>query len=252
MSIAAFLGLIIGVSAVVVGSIAKGGGIAHLAQLAAAVIVFGGTFGATLLSFSARDVIAAVKSLDMVFGKRRYSPLEIAEDIIDILIKARKGGLLILEPTIKNIEEPFLRRGLTHVIDGMPPAMIREVLYKEIDTYEENMKSAAKVFDAAGGYAPALGLIGAILGLILVMRDIAYPEKIGAGIALAFVATIYGIGSAYLLFFPMGKKIMSRLKEEIFVRELIVEGVLGVEKGMNPHFLKARLNAFLAEKGKLR
>ncbi len=140
-----------------------------------------------------------------------------------------------------------LPRGINLVIDGIPPAMIRSILSQEIDTYEDTFRKAAKVFESAGGYAPTIGILGAVLGLIQVMRNVTEPSKIGGGIAVAFVATIYGVGSANLIFLPLGKKIMNRLKEEIFIKELIVEGVLGVESGVNPYFLKARLNSFLAE-----
>jgi chemotaxis protein MotA len=251
MDIAAFLGLILGVGAIIAGNIIEGGTTSHLVQAAAALIVFGGTFGATLLSFSMRDIFNAFKSLSMVFGGKSSAPSEIIEEILGILVKARKMGLIALEPEIKNMENPFLKKGLNLVVDGMPPSMIKDILYQEISTYEENMKNAAKVFESAGGYAPTIGILGAVLGLIQVMRNVTEPAKIGGGIAVAFVATIYGVGSANLIFLPMSKKIMNRLKQEVFIRELIIEGVLGVESGVNPYFLKTRLNAFLAEHEKI-
>ncbi|HEX8948994.1 MAG TPA: flagellar motor protein [Dissulfurispiraceae bacterium] len=247
MDIAAFIGIILGIGAIVGGNMIEGGSPSHLLQIAAALIVFGGTFGATLLSFSMRDILNAVKALGMVFGGRSATPNEVIEDIMGILVKARKMGLIALESQIKNIENDFLRKGLNLVVDGMAPAMIKEILYQEADTYEETMKKAAKVFESAGGFAPTIGILGAVLGLIQVMRNVTEPSKLGGGIAVAFVATIYGVGSANLIFIPIGKKIMNRLKEEIFMKELIIEGVLGVESGVNPYFLKARLNAFLAE-----
>ncbi|MFO0752751.1 MAG: flagellar motor protein [Thermodesulfovibrionales bacterium] len=252
MDIAAFFGLLIGVSAIIGGNIIEGGSTAHLVQLAAALIVFGGTFGATLLSFSSRDIINALKALGLVFRGRSLAPAEVIEEILGILVKARKMGLIALEDQVNRIGNPFLRKGLSLLIDGMTPQMIEDVLYQEIATYEEEMKKAARVFESAGGYAPTIGILGAVLGLIQVMRNVSDPSKIGGGIAVAFVATIYGVGSANLLFLPLGKKIMNRLKEEIFIRELIIEGIVGVESGVNPYFLKARLNAFLTEheKGK--
>ncbi|MEW5743985.1 MAG: flagellar motor protein [Nitrospirota bacterium] len=250
MDIAAVIGLLLGISAVVGGNIIEGGTTAHLVQGAAALIVLGGTFGATLLSFSTHDIINAFKALGFVFGRKSCEPTEVIEDILGLLVKARKMGLIAMESQVKNIENEFLRKGLNLVIDGMTPAMIKEILYQEITTYEETLKKASKVYESAGGYAPTIGILGAVLGLIQVMRNVADPSKIGGGIAVAFVATIYGVGSANLIFLPIGKKIMNRLKEEIFIRELIVEGVLGVESGVNPYFLKARLNAFLAEHDK--
>ena len=247
MDIAAFIGIILGIGAIVGGNMIEGGNTAHLLQIAAALIVFGGTFGATLLSFSMRDILNAVKALGLVFGGRSATPNEVIEDIMGILVKARKMGLIALESQIKSIENDFLRKGLNLVVDGMAPAMIKEILYQEVDTYEETMKKAAKVFESAGGFAPTIGILGAVLGLIQVMRNVTEPSKLGGGIAVAFVATIYGVGSANLIFIPIGKKIMNRLREEMFMKELIIEGVLGVESGVNPYFLKARLNAFLAE-----
>lgn len=247
MDIAAFLGLFLGIIAIVGGNILEGGKTAHLVQVAAALIVFGGTFGATLLSFSMRDVFNAFKSLRLVFGGRPSAPSEIIEEILGILVKARKMGLIALESEIKNISNPFLRNGLSLVVDGMTPAMIKDVLYQEISTYEENMKNAADVLGAAGGYAPTIGILGAVLGLIQVMRNVTDPTKIGGGIAVAFVATIYGVGSANLIFLPMARKIMNRVKEEAFIRELVIEGIVGIESGVNPYFLKTRLNAFVSE-----
>jgi len=250
MDIAAFLGILLGVSAVVGGNLVEGGNAAHLVQVAAAIIVFGGTLGATLLSFSVRDIFNAVKALGMVFGARSSASEEVIEDILGLLVKARKMGLLSLEPEIKSIENDFLRKGLNLVVDGIPPATIKDILFQEIYTYENTCKRAAKVFESAGGYAPTIGILGAVLGLIQVMRNVSEPSKIGDGIAVAFVATIYGVGSANLILLPLGKKIMNRLKDEIFIKELILEGVLGVEAGVNPYFLKARLNSFLAEHDK--
>jgi len=247
VNIAAFLGLIIGVGAIVVGNFVKGGTTAHLVHLAAALIVFGGTFGATLMGFSMRNMFDAVKALGFVFGGRSNEPSAIIEDILRILAKARRMGLIALEPDIKNIENHFLRKGLTLVVDGMPPSMIKDVLYQEIYTYEDKMKTSAKVFESASGYAPTIGLIGAVLGLIQVMMHIADPAKVGSGIAVAFVATIYGLGFANLILLPIAKKIINRLKEEVFLKELIIEGILGIESGINPYFLKARLNSFLTE-----
>ncbi len=250
MDIATFLGLILGLGAIFVGNIIEGGTTAHLVQAAAALIVFGGTFGATLLSFSMRDVFNAFKALGLVFGGRQQYPSEVIEEILGILVKARKMGLIALESEVKNISNPFLRNGLGFVIDGMTPAMIKDVLYQEISTYEEKMKNAADVLGAAGGYAPTIGILGAVLGLIQVMRNVGDPTKIGGGIAVAFVATIYGVGSANLIFLPMARKIMNRVKEEAFIRELIIEGIIGIESGVNPYFLKTRLNAFISEHDK--
>lgn len=251
MDFASIIGVLLGVATLVGGNIIEGGTMAHLLQPAAAIIVFGGTLGATLLSFSGQDIGNALKSLAVVFGGKPSSSDEVIAEIVGSLQRARKNGLLVLESHLKTIHHGFLRKGLGLVVDGMAPEMIKELLSQEIATYEETMRKASKVFDAAGGYAPTIGILGAVMGLIQVMRNVAEPAKVGGGIAVAFVATIYGVGSANLMFIPIGKKIMYRLREEILIRELIVEGVLGVQSGVNPYFLKQRLNSFLTAHEKM-
>jgi chemotaxis protein MotA len=245
---AAIFGLFLGVGAIVGGNLIEGGNTAHLVQGAAAAIVFGGTFGATLLSSSFADIKRALKCLPLVIRPADHDPDKIIEEVLALLVKARKLGLIALQPEILNIKNPFLRKGLNLVIDGMNPAMIREILSQEIATYEDSMKQASRVYESAGGFAPTIGILGAVLGLINVMKNVSDPAKIGSGVAVAFVATIYGVGSANLIFLPLAKKITNRMHEEIFMRELIIEGVLGVESGVNPYFLRTRLNSFLADR----
>jgi len=247
LDIATFLGLVVGVGAILTGNFLEGGTTGHLVQFAAAVIVFGGTFGATLLGSSMQDMKNAFRAFFMIFKTRPDSAAEVIEEVLRILSMARKIGLVALEPEVKKISHPFLRKGLFLVIDGMTPAMIKDVLTQEINTYEETYKKAAKVFESAGGYAPTIGILSAVLGLIQVMRDVTDPSKIGSGIAVAFVATIYGVGSSNLILIPTAKKIMNRVREDVFIMELILEGIMGIESGVNPYFMRARLNAFLAE-----
>jgi len=252
MDLIALIGLIIGIGAIVTGNIAEGGTTAHLVQVAAAIIVFGGTFGATILSFPFKDIITAILSLKFIFFNRKVNFNDTIETILDLLVIARKKGLLALQQEFDRIDDPFLKRGLTYVIDGLSPSIIKDSLYQEIYTYEDIIRRAAKVYDAAGGYAPTIGIIGAILGLIHVLKNVADPSKIGAGIATAFVATIYGVGSANLIFIPMAKRIINKLENEILLMELMVEGILGIESGMNPYFLRAKLEAYITDKQKER
>lgn len=248
LDLAAVIGIFLGIGAIVGGNLIEGGTTSHLVQYAAALIVFGGTFGATLLSFSLRDIRHALACLALVFQTKQHNPDQIIEQVLELLVKARKMGLIALQPEIMKIENPFMRKGLNLVIDGMNPAMIRDILYQEITTYEDSLKQASRVYESAGGYAPTIGILGAVLGLIAVMKNVTDPSRIGSGIAVAFVATIYGVGSANLIFIPIAKKIINRMHEEVFIRELIVEGVLGIESGVNPYFLRTRLNAFLANR----
>jgi chemotaxis protein MotA len=244
----AFLGLILGIGAIIAGNLIEGGNTAHLVQGAAAAIVFGGTCGATLLSSSLSDVKRAIQCLPVIFKRSTHKPEAIIEDILSLLVKARKLGLIALQPEILKIENSFLQKGLNLVVDGMNPVMIRDILLQEIATYEDAMRQASRVYESAGGFAPTIGILGAVLGLINVMKNVTDPSKIGSGVAVAFVATIYGVGSANLLFIPLAKKIINRMEEEIFMRELIIEGILGIESGINPYFLRTRLNAFIADR----
>jgi len=248
VDIVSLIGLIVGFTAIAIGNYIEGGNIWHLVQLAAAFIVLGGTFGATLLSCSVSEIIGAIRALKKVFLKTPYDTNYIIEDILRVLAKARKIGIIALEGEIKDIEHPFLRKGLTLIIDGMQPSMVKEILYREIDTYEEQQRNIARVYETAGGYAPTIGILGAVLGLIQVMQNVTDPSKIGGGIAVAFVATIYGVGSANLLFLPLAKKIISKTKEELVIMEMIIEGIIGIESGINPYFLKNRLLAYVTQK----
>ncbi|WP_353684489.1 flagellar motor protein [Thermodesulfovibrio sp. 3907-1M] len=252
MDLVALLGLIIGIGAIIAGNIAEGGTTAHLVQAAAAIIVFGGTLGATILSFPLKDIITAFVSLKFIFFSRNVNFEETIETILDLLVIARKRGLLALQEEVDRIDDSFLKRGITYVIDGLSPSIIKESLQQEIYAYEEIIRRAARVYDSAGGFAPTIGIIGAILGLIHVLKNVTDPSKIGIGIATAFVATIYGVGSANLIFIPIAKRIVNKLEDEILLMELMVEGILGIEAGMNPYFLRAKLESFVRERQKER
>lgn len=252
MDLIAILGILIGLGAIIAGNVAEGGTTAHLIQLTAAIIVFGGTIGAVFLSFQLKDLVYAVKSLKFVFVKRKLDLYQIVETILDLLVIARRKGILALQQEIERIQDPMLRRGITYIVDGISPTIIKESLYQEVYAYEDILRKAAKVYESAGGYAPTIGIIGAILGLIHVLKNVAEPSKIGFGIATAFVATIYGVGSANLIFIPIAKRIINKMEEEILLMEIIIEGVLGIESGINPYFLRTKLESFIREKQKER
>jgi chemotaxis protein MotA len=252
MDFIALLGLIIGICAVVIGNIVEGGTTGHLVQLAAAIIVFGGTIGAVLLSFPLKDLKIAFKSFKLIFINRKISYHETIDIILELLILARRRGLLAIQNELDRIKDPFLRRGLTYIVDGFNSNLIKDALEREILAYEEMLKKASRVFESAGGYAPTIGIIGAILGLIHVLKNVADPTKIGVGIATAFVATIYGVGSANLLFIPISKRLINKMEEEIILMELMIEGILAIEAGMNPYYLRAKLEAFINERQKER
>lgn len=243
-------GLLLGIAAVLAGSIIEGGRVGSLVQASAALIVFGGTFGATFLSFSFRDIVRAGQALREVFLDRKALPEAqyVIRDITEISTRSRKNGVLSIEREVQGIQYGFFRRGLRLVIDGVDPKLLRRTLEQETASLEEEKGRAAKVFESAGGFAPTIGIIGAVLGLIHVMENLSNPSELGSGIAVAFVATVYGVGSANLVFIPIAKKIMNGLRDEIYIREIIIEGVLGIQSGKNPFYLREYLNSFIMKR----
>ncbi|RJQ13669.1 MAG: flagellar motor protein [Nitrospiraceae bacterium] len=251
MNRASVLGILIGVSAILGGNFIEGGRIGSIVQGSAAVIVFGGTLGATFLSFSLRDIRLAARSLRDIFFDNAMLPegRSVIREAVNFATKSRRTGMLSLDMEARGLGYDFFRSAMRLAIDGLDPKMLRNTLERENLTFEEEKHRAAKVFEAAGGYAPTTGIIGAVLGLIHVMENLGDPARLGTGIAVAFVATVYGVGSANLFFLPMAKKIINNMKHEVFIREIIIEGVLGIQSGRNPFYLKEYLNSFLS-KGK--
>jgi chemotaxis protein MotA len=157
----------------------------------------------------------------------------------------RRKGLIALEPEISKIKDYFLRKALKLAVDGMGPKILKEAMEQENLTYEEERRRIARVFETAGGFAPTIGIIGAVLGLIQVMENLSDPSRLGSGIAVAFVATIYGVGSANLILLPISKKLLNKLNHELSVREIVLEGVVGIQSGINPYYLEESLRVFI-------
>lgn len=246
MDFLTIIGVLLGLGAIIGGMLLEGGTLHSISQLTAAVIVIGGTFGAVFVTYPAKTVIAAIKNGRFVFINSSADPLSIIKEISLFAVIARKDGLLALEGKLKSITHPFFKKGLQLVVDGTEPALTREILEIDMEYSEEYNNSTTKVYESAGGYAPTIGILGAVLGLIHVMENLAEPEKLGAGIAVAFVATIYGIGSANLLWLPVAGKIKMKLREEMILNELITEGLVGLSEGENPRRLEEKLVGFLS------
>lgn len=244
-------GLILGIAAIAAANFMEGGTMGSLFQLTAALIVFGGTLGATLLSFPLKDVAQAFSSLREVFFIKETDPEPIINDIINFSYIARRNGMIALENELMGIDDLFLKKSLRLAIDGMNPKLLRETMEQENITYEENKRRIAKVFETAGGFAPTIGIIGAVMGLIQVMENLSDPSKLGAGIAVAFVATIYGVGSANLILLPISKRLLNKVNSDLLLREMMLEGVISIQLGINPHYIDEKLRVFI-EKGGLR
>jgi chemotaxis protein MotA len=241
LDLAAIVGTLLGLGAVLVGQILEGGTLGQITQITAALIVLGGTLGAMLLSFSSQDVAHAFKSIPLVYLDSRPHLLPLIDEIFELATIARKEGVLALEAQKSKMTDPLLRRGIQFVVDGFDPATVREILEAEIDRTRSHDEMAGRVFEAAGGYAPTVGILGAVLGLIHVMAMLSEPAKIGEGIAVAFVATVYGVGLANLVLIPWGSKLKRRAQLQAQAREMVMVGILGIQEGLNPSFLREKL-----------
>lgn len=241
MDIGTLLGLAVALGGILLGNALEGGRIGQIAQPTAAMIVLGGTIGATMVQFPFRTFVRAVKAMKDVFSE----PASHADALIDELVRyattARKEGILALEPLAPKASDPFLGRALMMAVDGADSATMRESLDAAIGQMEEEGEDIAKVFESMGGYAPTIGIIGAVLGLIQVMTHLSDIEKVGEGIATAFVATIYGVGFANIVALPIGGKLKLRSREQVTLKIIALEGALAIQQGMNPKLVRERL-----------
>jgi chemotaxis protein MotA len=245
VDIATIVGIVLALGAIVGGQILEGGHLGSIMQLTAFIIVMGGTIGAICVQNSLSVVIRSVSILGLVFGNQSHDINGTIKVITNLADVSRKQGLLALEGKLKDIHDPFFRKGVQLIVDGTDPKVVHEILEIEVEHHEEYGILAAKVWEAAGGYAPTVGILGAVLGLIHVMENLADPSKLGGGIAVAFVATVYGVGAANLFFLPFANKIKFKIKEESASRNVIVMGLVGLAQGENPRLLQEKLEGFL-------
>lgn len=238
-------GLLLGIASIVLGQIFEGGHIGSLVQPTAFLIVIGGTLGAVMLQSPYAIFMNGLKMAKWVFMPPATNPEQLITQISRWSLVARKEGLLALEAQISSVPDPFMRKGLQLLVDGAEPERLRDVLEVEIGAYEEQMKLSAKVWEAAGGYSPTIGIIGAVMGLIHVMENLSDPSKLGAGIAVAFVATIYGVGAANLIFLPVAKKLLANIARLVSLREMFVDGLIGIANGDNPRIIESRMQGYI-------
>jgi chemotaxis protein MotA len=232
------------VGGIMTGMLLEGGKVKDVAQFTAALIVFGGTLGATMMTTPLPVLLRAVRQLGSVFFDRSHTPDAVIEEIIEYATQARKQGIVSLEQQAAAVQDPFLRKALNLAVDGIDMSQIRSIMELEITLMEQDGEMEAKVFDCAGGYSPTIGIIGAVLGLIQVMKNLANIDEVGRGIAVAFVATVYGVGSANLLFLPAANKLKARVRDAVRIREVMLEGVLSIVEGLNPKLIRSKLEAY--------
>ena len=245
MDRASVLGLLLGVAAIVGGQFLEGGHVASLAQPTALLIVLGGTVGAVMLQSPYAVFVRGVRMAAWVWFPPVIDYARLIKQISGWSQVSRREGLLALENAMGQLRDDFARKGLQLLVDGTEPERLREVLEVEIGTFQEQMKLSARVWEAAGGYAPTIGILGAVLGLIQVMENLSDPSKLGAGIAVAFVATIYGVGLANLVFLPIANKLKSHINRLVVQREMIVDGLVGISNGDNPRIIESRLLGYV-------
>jgi len=241
---ASLAGLIMAVGGILGGLMLEGGKIADVAQVTAALIVLGGTFGAVLVTTPMAVLRRAVARLGIVFFDRSHDVDDLIDEIISYATKARKHGLVALESDADRAPDRFLRKALSLAVDGSEMQELRKMMELEIAVEEQRGEAEAKVFEAAGGYAPTIGIIGAVLGLIQVMKHLQNIDEVGKGIAVAFVATVYGVGLANVFLLPAANKIRARMHLNTQIRELMLEGVVGIAEGLNPKLIRTKLEAY--------
>lgn len=241
-----FGGLFLAFAGIVAGLMLEGGRIGQILQPTAAMIVFGGTIGAVMVQFPLAVVLQAARRMTHVFFEKTPEAQALVKTMVGYATKARRNGIVSLDAELEKIRDPFLKKSLTLAVDGTEPEELRKMMEVELENQAERDEKIPQVLESAGGFAPTIGIIGAILGLIQVMQHLDNINEVGKGIAVAFVATIYGVGSANLLFLPSAGKLKIRLREEQLLREMTLEGVIAILEGMNPRMVETRLLGFLA------
>jgi len=238
-------GVVLALVGIVAGLLIEGGNLGQILQPTAALIVLGGTMGAVLLQFPLTTVSSAFRSLAHIFTAPSKQETQLVRLLVSFANKARRQGVVSLDADLQTIQDPFLKQVLMLAVDGTEPADLRKIMRVSLDSIAENEERLPAVFESAGGFSPTIGILGAVLGLIQVMHHLDNMQEVGRGIAVAFVATIYGVGLANLFFLPFAGKMRLRILDGHRRREMILEGVISILEGMNPRMLEIKLNSFL-------
>jgi len=247
MDLATLLGLAIAFVGILLGQAIEGGSVFQILQPTAAMIVFGGTLGATMIGFPLSVIKQAASDLMHVFKDDDIQPNAVIDEIIKFTNKARREGIISLEKDASGVKDDFFRKSIMMAVDGSEPKELRQTMEVELQYMEERGEHSPKVYEAAGGYAPTIGIIGAVLGLIQVMQHLDNIEEVGKGIAVAFVATIYGVASANIIFLPAAGKLKFKHRKKMIIKEMMLEGTLGILEGQNPRLIETKLTSFIDE-----
>lgn len=247
MDKASIAGVLLAIAGIIAGLIMEGGNVGQILQPTAALIVFGGTMGAVLLQFPLTTVAAAFRRMAHVFAAPRKHNDQLIRLLVAFANKARRNGVVSLDADLQTIQDPFLKQAVMLAVDGTEPTDLRKIMQVSLESTTESEERLPSVFESAGGFSPTIGILGAVLGLIQVMHHLDNMQEVGRGIAVAFVATIYGVGIANLFFLPMAGKMRLRVREDYLRREMMLEGVISILEGMNPRMLEVKLSGFLEQ-----
>jgi chemotaxis protein MotA len=237
-------GILLALAGILAGLLLEGGHLRQILQPTAAIIVFGGTLGAVMLQFPFSTVLSAALRLARVFFHRDDRGVSLLREIVAFANKARRKGIVSLDRDLPQVADPFLRQALMLAVDGTEPSELRRIMEFQIENVSEIESRIPAVFESAGGFSPTIGIIGAVIGLIQVMQHLDHMDQVGRGIAVAFVATIYGVGAANLFFLPAAGKLRQRAREDQRLREMALEGVISILEGMNPRMIEIKLASF--------
>jgi chemotaxis protein MotA len=238
-------GAFLAIVGIIAGLLIEGGNLGQILQPTAALIVFGGTLGAVMLQFPLTTVVAAFRGLGHLFAAPRKEETHLVRELVAFANKARRQGMISLDADLHAIRDPFLKQTLMLAVDGTEPAELRKIMHVSLESLTEQEERLPAVFESAGGFSPTIGILGAVLGLIQVMQHLDNINEVGRGIAVAFVATIYGVGIANLFFLPFAGKMRLRIHDGCRRREMMLEGVISILEGMNPRMLEIKLAGFL-------
>jgi chemotaxis protein MotA len=247
MDKSSIIGILIAVTGIFAGLIIEGGSVGQILQPTAAMIVFGGTLGAVMLQFPLITVISAFRKAARIFVGPKRDADQALKQILEFANKARRSGIVSLDQDLNKIKDPFLKQAVMLAVDGTEPSELRTIMEIQIENRNQDDEKIPAVFESAGGFAPTIGIIGAVLGLIQVMQHLDKIDEVGKGIAVAFVATIYGVGAANLVLLPSAGKLKIQIQEERLQREMMLEGVVSILEGMNPRMIEVKLQSFLVE-----
>lgn len=238
---------VMGFGSVITGFMLEGGHLSGLWAPSAILIIIGGTIGATGICFPKDDLVQIPKMLKVLILDQKYDYRALMERMKAMCIQVRQSGLLSLENQIDQEPDSLMRKGMRLIVDGTSPAYTREALELTLQIIDERHRSRAKIFEAAGGYSPTMGIIGTVLGLVHVLSDLEEPDTLGPKIAMAFIATLYGIGLANLLWLPLGNKLKEKNRMEILYKSMIIEGLLLIQEGVNTNYMEEKLSSFISE-----